>query len=128
MLDVDPRDPLPIWKQIEDRLRGLVATGALAPGTGVPSVRDLARQLQVNPMTVSKAYQRLADAGVLEVRRGDGTYVAQAPPAMARGVRTAALRVGAQRYAATAVTLGASLEEAVKELTSAWPAGGKEKR
>jgi GntR family transcriptional regulator len=69
-LRVDPRDAVPIWRQIEDGVRRLVAAGALSPGATVPSVRDLARDLRVNPATVSKAYQRLTDAGVLEVRRG----------------------------------------------------------
>ena len=58
-LRIDPRDAVPIWKQIEDSLRRMVAAGALAPGAAVPSVRDLARDLGVNPATVSKAYQGL---------------------------------------------------------------------
>src|SRR5947209_2867682 len=62
-LRIDPQDPRPIWRQIEETVRHLVASGSLAAGTGVPSVRDLARELQVNPATVSKAYQRLTDAG-----------------------------------------------------------------
>ena len=74
-LRVDPAAAAPLWSQIEEGVRRLVASGTLAPGAAVPSVRDLARDLRVNPATVSKAYQRLTDAGVLEVRRGDGTYV-----------------------------------------------------
>src|SRR5207249_1353675 len=74
MLRIDPRDALPIWKQIEDGLRRMVGTGGLRPGRPVPSVRDLARELRVNPMTVSKAYQRLAEAGVLVVRRGGVSF------------------------------------------------------
>jgi len=115
-LRVDPRDAVPIWKQIEHGMRRLVASGALAPGVPVPSVRDLSRELRVNPNTVSKAYQRLADAGVLTVRRGEGTYVADEPPAMARGERHRVLREGASRYASMAVTIGAAREEAIEEL------------
>ena len=69
-LRIDPTDATPIWSQIEEGLRRLVASGALAPGAVVPSVRDLARELRINPATVAKAYQRLTDAGVLTVRRG----------------------------------------------------------
>ncbi|HJX28282.1 MAG TPA: GntR family transcriptional regulator, partial [Thermoanaerobaculia bacterium] len=96
------------------------ASGALLAGTAVPSVRDLARELQINPATVSKAYQRLTDAGILCVRRGDGTYVADAPPALPQETRDRKLRDGAVRYAGVAVTLGVSEEEAVKALREAW--------
>ena len=63
MLSVDPRDARPIWRQIEDGMRRLVASGALPVGTAVPSVRELARELRINPATVSKAYQRLTADG-----------------------------------------------------------------
>jgi GntR family transcriptional regulator len=117
---VDPSDSTPIWSQIEEGLRRLVASGALPPGAPVPSVRDLARELSINPATVAKAYQRLAEAGVLSVRRGDGTYVADSPPSMGREKRHKALREGAVRYASLAATLGAALTECSEELKSAW--------
>ena len=80
-----PHAPAPIWSQIEEGVRHLVASGALRPGDAVPSVRDLARELRINPNTVAKAYQRLVDAGILETRRGEGTFVAERPPAMPAG-------------------------------------------
>jgi GntR family transcriptional regulator len=107
LLRIDPRDAVPIWKQIEEGLRRLVGVGGLRPGQPVPSVRDLARELGVNPMTVSKSYQRLADAGVLAVRRGEGTFVADAPPTL-------------KRYVAVALTTGVSREEAAREVGAAW--------
>ena len=119
-LRVDPSDSTPIWSQIEEGLRRLVACGALAPGAAVPSVRDLARELSVNPATVAKAYQRLAEAGVLSVRRGEGTYVADAPRAMARPARQKEIREGALRYASLAATLGATRTESSDELSAAW--------
>ena len=119
-LHVDPSDSTPIWSQIEEGLRRLVASGALSSGAPVPSVRDLARELSVNPATVAKAYQRLAEAGVLTVRRGDGTYVADSPPSMGREKRHKALREGAVRYASLAATLGAALAECSEELKAAW--------
>jgi len=120
MFSVDPRDPVPVWKQIEDGVRRLVATGALRPGRPIPSVRDLARDLRVNPMTVSKAYQSLGEAGVLEVRRGEGTFVASGAPQMTRGEKGRALDAAAARFATVAVTLGASVEEATRAVSAAW--------
>jgi GntR family transcriptional regulator len=117
---IDPGDAAPIWSQIEQGLRRLVASGSLGPGALVPSVRDLARELRVNPATVSKAYQSLTDSGLLEVRRGDGTYVAPDPPSLSRAERARAVRESALRYAAAALTLGASRDESIDELKSAW--------
>ena len=119
-LHVDPADSTPIWSQIEEGFRRLVASGALLPGVVVPSVRDLARELSINPATVAKAYQRLAESGVLTVRRGEGTYVSDSPPAMGRGERARVLKDGATRYASLAVTIGVGADEAAQELQSAW--------
>lgn len=119
-LRIDPADPRPIWRQIEESVRHLVASGALAAGAPVASVRDLARDLQVNPATISKAYQRLTDAGVLTVRRGEGTYVNAAPPELPAAEKSRKLLVGALRYASLAATLGASREESGEALGEAW--------
>ena len=120
MFRIDPRDALPIWKQIEEGIRRLVGAGGLRPGRPLPSVRDLARDLRVNPMTVSKAYQRLADAGVLAVRRGEGTFVAEGPPQLTRAEKTRTLHEAASRYVSLALTMGVSKDEAGRELAAAW--------
>ncbi|HKA35425.1 MAG TPA: GntR family transcriptional regulator [Thermoanaerobaculia bacterium] len=119
-LRVNPADATPIWSQIEEGMRRLVASGALAPAAAVPSVRDLARELSVNPATVAKAYQRLSDSGVFVVRRGEGTFVADSPPSMRKEERRRELSDGAVRYASLAATLGATLPESAEELSSAW--------
>lgn len=118
-LRIDPADAAPIWRQIEEGLRRLVASGTLIPGEAVPSVRDLAKELSVNPATVAKAYQRLVDAGVLMVKRGEGTFVAENRPVMGLVERKQLLREGAIRYATTVVSIGASTEEAIEELKEA---------
>jgi GntR family transcriptional regulator len=120
VFDINPSDASPIWRQIEEGMRRLIAVGALAPGAPVPSVRDLARDLRVNPNTVSRAYQRLTDAGVLSVRRGDGTYVADEPAQLKKSERNELLRDAATRYASAAISAGVELDEAVDELTSAY--------
>ena len=120
ILQVDPSAAAPLWRQIEEGVRRLVATGGLGAGALMPSVRDLARELGVNPNTVVKAYQHLVEAGVLNVRRGDGTYVAERPPGFSAAERSAMLREGALRFAATAQTISATLPDASTALASAW--------
>ena len=127
-LSVDPSDAVPLWKQIEENVRRLVASAALRPGAAVPSVRDLARELSINPATVAKGYQRLVDAGILAVKRGEGTFVADKPPVLARGEREKELEGGARKYAALAVTLGASNEEAVEHVKRSFGSLRKKER
>lgn len=119
MIHIDPRSAVPLWKQIEDGVRALVASGALAPGTPAPSVRDLARDLRLNPATVARAYQGLGEEGVLAVRRGEGTFVAEMPPRVPRNERSRRLREGAERYAALARSIGAPDDEAVAAAAAA---------
>jgi GntR family transcriptional regulator len=123
LLRIDPSDAAPIWSQIEEGIRRLVASGALKPGAPVPSVRELASELRINPATVAKGYQRLADDGILTTRRGDGTYVADAPPAMRKSERARILRDAVTRYVSVASTLGVSEGDAVDALRSAWTKG-----
>lgn len=119
-IQVLPADPRPIWSQIEEGLRRLLASGSLAPGDTVPSVRELATELRVNPATVSKAYQRLVGAGLMEVRRGDGTYVSAAPPAVRKSEQTRVIRQAAMNFASVAITHGAELNTAREALDLAW--------
>jgi DNA-binding transcriptional regulator YhcF (GntR family) len=73
--DIDPRSPNPLWGQIAARVRVAVAAGELRPGEALPSVRELARRLRVNPATVAQAYKELAMEGFVETRHGAGTFV-----------------------------------------------------
>jgi len=119
-LRIDTQDPRPIWRQIEEGTTEAIAAGRLAPGEAVPSVRELARELRVNPATIAKAYQRLADAGLVEVRRGEGTFVVEAPPELGRAERRARLIDAAARLASVATALGASRDEAIEALDRAF--------
>lgn len=69
------RDDQPIWRQIKDRVLAAILDGGIKEGEPLPSVRQVALDLQVNPLTVSKAYQELADDGIVERRRGLGMFV-----------------------------------------------------
>ena len=116
MFDINPSDAAPIWRQIEEGMRRMISLGILEPGNGVPSVRELAQNLRVNPNTVARAYQRLTDDGMLAVRRGEGTFVAEAPKQLRKSEKNEALRDAATRYAGTALAVGASLDDARGEL------------
>jgi GntR family transcriptional regulator len=72
---IDPRSSIPLYVQIADRIRIAVATGEMLPGGALPSVRNLASQLRVNPATVVQAYRELEEVGVVESRQGAGTFV-----------------------------------------------------
>ena len=116
MFDITPTNAAPIWRQIEEGMRRMISLGTLVPGDAVPSVRDLAQQLRVNPNTVARAYQRLTDAGVFAVRRGEGTFVAESPSTLKRSERNDTLREAATQFAGTALAVGASVEQATAEV------------
>lgn len=122
LLEIKSDSAVPIWRQIEDGMQRLVVSGTLKPGEAVPSVRELARQIRVNPATVSKAYQRLVNAGALEVRRGEGTFVAERGPGHAAETRSNLLSNGAREYAELARSIRSSLTEATEALSNAWDA------
>ena len=73
---IDSRSPTPIYAQIAARVRIAVASGDLATGDPLPSVRALAGTLRVNPATVVQAYRELEREGVVEMRQGSGTFIA----------------------------------------------------
>jgi GntR family transcriptional regulator len=72
---IQPTSGIPIYRQIMDQVKIQVARGRMLPGTFVPSVRQVAADLQVNPMTVSKAYSLLEKEGALELVRGQGMRI-----------------------------------------------------
>jgi GntR family transcriptional regulator len=120
VLGVDPSAAAPIWCQIEDGMRRLVASGRMPAGAAVPSVRELAKALRVNPATVSKAYRRLTDAGLLMVRRGEGTFVADLSQANLDQERRRLLERGAAAFIQVAVSVGASQSEAMRSVEEGW--------
>ena len=72
---IDPRSPTPIYDQIAGQVKVAVASGELRPGEALPSVRQLAARIRVNPATVVQAYRELETQGFVEMRQGAGTYV-----------------------------------------------------
>ena len=75
MVAVEWSDSAPIYRQLKDRVVAMMLDGVLKPGDALPSVRQVAAEYQLNPITVSRAYQELADEQLVEKRRGLGMYV-----------------------------------------------------
>lgn len=73
---IQPDSPVPLYEQIMAQVTFAVAAGSLRPGDYIPSVRDLANELVINPNTVAKAFEKLEERGVVEGRRGRGTVIA----------------------------------------------------
>lgn len=76
---IDSRSATPLYAQIATRIKVAIAAGDLAPGSGLPSVRQLAGQLRINPATVVQAYRELEVEGFVEMRQGAGTFVRELP-------------------------------------------------
>ena len=130
-LKIDPAAATPIWRQIEEEVRRRVASGRLRPGEAIPSVRELCKSLRVNPATVSKAYQRLTEAGLLEVRRGEGTFVAALKEEQLGAERKRLLDEAAAGFVRVAASVEASREEAMKAAQAMWDSmneGGRGKK
>jgi len=75
MLRIDPRSSTPIYEQIEFGVKELILKGALKGGEKLPSVREMASILTINPNTISKAYGELEREGIIETLRGKGTFI-----------------------------------------------------
>ena len=108
---VRPESDQPIYEQIAAQVIYAVAEGALAPGELIPSVRELAEQLLVNPNTVARAYQELERQGVVEARRGRGMEVTAAAPAACAKKRIAFAETRIQAALDEAIGSGMDLDQ-----------------
>lgn len=115
MFDIQPSSPVPIYRQLVEQVQRLVAGGNLQPGAELPSVRSLAEQHAINPMTVSKAYSLLEAQGLLERRRGLGMVVADmGSPNRTANDRLALLEPALHAAALQARQLGVKPQAALK--------------
>lgn len=115
IVDLDPRDARPLYLQILEEVRRALVVGALRAEDPLPSVRELASQLVVNPRTVLQAYRELEREGVIYVRRGQGTFVAPGVRADRRGLT----RDVAKRAWLEARRNGLSIDELIKAIRKA---------
>lgn len=112
-LHIDPSSGTPIYRQIVDQVRQAVASGVLRPGDRLPSVRELAVELAVNPNTIAKAYQELERDGVIETPRGKGSYVADRGTGLAPEEQKRQFSEAVDRLVADAYRLRMDQETAV---------------
>ena len=107
--------PVPIYEQIVAQVTYAIASGALEPGAMIPSVRELAQQLLVNPNTVAKAFQELEQRGVVAAKRGRGMEVTPEAPTACRSQRQAIVR-GHIRQALREAGSSALPEDEIRQL------------
>ena len=110
-IHISTQDGVPVYLQIVNQVKYLVAAGRLAPGEEVPSVRALAEQLVINPNTVARAYLELERAGVVVKRHGSGTYVSEEGSPLARKERMRILTQRADALLAEAQHMDVALDE-----------------
>jgi len=116
---VDTRDSTPIYAQLDRGLRAAIASGRLSPGDQLPTVRQLAVDLRVNANTVARVYADLERAGILETRRGVGSFVrATAAEARSPDEHQRRLRAFVTRLLADASAAGFTSEELVDHITA----------
>ena len=116
MIHIQPGDELPIYRQIMRQVTEAVAGGRLQPGDKLPSQRELAEQLVISHLTVKKAYDELEREGVIETRRGRGTFVSVTAEKPAPAERLENLRPVCRRLVSQAWLGGVPFEDVLRLL------------
>lgn len=127
---MDPKwnDDLPIYRQLRDRIVAMILEGVLSDGDALPSVRNVAAEYRLNPLTVLKGYQELVDEGLVEKRRGLGMFVTDgARKNLLKDERQRFLQKEWPRVVATIERLGLDVDALLKEAArQTGPAGGED--
>lgn len=113
-LHISTNDGVPIYLQIVNQLKYLVASGRLSPGEELPPIRVLAERLLINPNTVARAYRELETAGIVEKRRTAGTYVSDQGSPLARRERIKILTQRIDALLAEAGQMDIAFEDVIK--------------
>ncbi len=119
MTGIQWNDGAPIYRQLKERVVAMMLDGVLKPGDALPSVRQVAAEYQLNPITVSRAYQELADEALVEKRRGLGMYVTEeASKKLLTNERERFLKEEWPLVLERIQRLGLSMEELLKPVTA----------
>jgi GntR family transcriptional regulator len=118
MFHIDTKHPTPLYHQLERSIKFAIATGKLRIGDQLPTVRQLAVELKINANTVAKVYAELERSGVLQTRRGVGTFVHDRPAEVAfnRRDRERHLRELSDHFIAETHSRGYSIDEVIEHL------------
>ncbi len=117
LVELDFRRHVPIYVQIVERLKHLMATEILKPGDQLPTIRQLADDLRVNFNTVARAYRILDQAGLVSTQQGRGTYVLESlPPNQSTRLREEALKALTQLFLTEAAQLGFEPDEVARDV------------
>lgn len=115
-LQLDPKSGVPFYRQVIDQVKAAIATGSIGPGDRLPTVRQLAVDLSVNPNTVSRAYTELELTGLVETQMGSGTFVGQKKVEGGEIERQRQLEQLCQEFLSRASTHGFTLDDVVQTL------------
>jgi GntR family transcriptional regulator len=113
---LDVNSGVPFHRQIVDQIRYGIASGRLLPGEQLPTVRELAVQLQINPNTVRKAYSELDILGILDTQQGTGTFVSDQQVAIGKAEKERMLKQICDELVARGHRYNLTLEDIVKHL------------
>jgi GntR family transcriptional regulator len=113
-IHIQAQGGVPIYLQVMQQIKYLVASGRLQPGDELPSIRTLAEQLIVNPNTIARAYRELESSGVVEKRRTAGTFIAETGSPLARKERLKLLKERIDQLLVEAFQMGFELDEVLK--------------
>ena len=125
---LDPQSGVPVYRQIIDQVTGGIAAGALAPGDQLPTVRQLAVDLSINPNTVIRAYRELEIRGVLETEQGTGTFISNQKVRLDEDERQRSLNQLIGDFMARAGSAGFTAEELIEQLQAMQSDGAKKRR
>src|SRR5258708_15892789 len=125
---LDLHSGVPVYRQIIDQVTGGMASGALAPGDQLPTVRQLAVDLSINPNTVIRAYRELEIRGVLETEQGIGTFISQQEVRRDDAERQRSLNQLIGDFVARAGSAGFTVEELIQQLQAMQSESGSRKR
>ncbi|GFN23420.1 MAG: GntR family transcriptional regulator [Thermoanaerobacteraceae bacterium] len=123
MFQLDFRDRRPLHEQIKDQVKKLIITGVLQPDERIPSVRELAQMLAVNPNTIQRAYKELEAEGYIYSIRSKGSFVAQRDPTVSNPRREELLRE-LERNVAELMYLREPLENLIETIRAIYNKGG----
>jgi len=117
LIEIDSHSGVPIYRQIIDQIRSHIITERLSEGAQLPSVRDLAGRLKVNPMTISKVYSYLENEGVVHRKRGVGLFVSKISKNKQDKAKSTMLEDVLKKAAITAIEVGLTEKQAANMFT-----------